>query len=73
MQFVNQQPIPCALLIYSGIFIVLGFTGNRSIKKAADTQRLDCIQINLKGITTKENFLKILTQRLNFHAYSGMN
>jgi hypothetical protein len=57
----------------SGVFVVSQYSPNNSIKKAADAYNLDFIQINLKGVTSKKDFLLKLAQVLNFPAYFGEN
>jgi RNAse (barnase) inhibitor barstar len=57
----------------SGIFVIPQHTPNNAIGQAAKDRNLDFSRISLKGVTTKEQFLKKLARELDFPSYFGMN
>jgi hypothetical protein len=57
----------------SGIFVIPLQTSASAIGKAAKDRNLDFSRISLKGVTTKEQFLKKLARELDFPSYFGMN
>jgi RNAse (barnase) inhibitor barstar len=59
--------------LHSGVYTITPGLNVGSIKKAAAACKLDFLQVDLKRVTSKADFLKKVAQALNFPEYFGMN